>query len=156
MRQPATLSMCPYGMELPMIRTRRSSSLYVLSTFAAFDMDLELIKTIFQVVGRSVEWYKPTAIVLQCGADSLAGDKLGYFNLSLQGMALSPSQTTETPLIKTFVYFRSCRLCAVCEEVQLALASSWRGRVHASSDVSGMGLRDRIGGGSQAVSANSG
>jgi histone deacetylase 1/2 len=39
-----------------------------------------------QVVGRSVEWYKPTAIVLQCGADSLAGDKLGYFNLSLQGM----------------------------------------------------------------------
>jgi acetoin utilization deacetylase AcuC-like enzyme len=38
-----------------------------------------------QTVGRSVEWYKPTAIVLQCGADSLAGDKLGYFNLSLKG-----------------------------------------------------------------------
>jgi len=80
----------------------------VSSISAAFDIDFELIKTIFQVVGRSVEWYKPTAIVLQCGADSLAGDKLGYFNLSLQGMALSPSQTTETPLIKTFVYFRSC------------------------------------------------
>ena len=95
-------------MELPMIRTRRSSSLYVSSISAAFDIEFELIKTIFQVVGRSVEWYKPTAIVLQCGADSLAGDKLGYFNLSLQGMALSPSQTTETPLIKTFVYFRSC------------------------------------------------
>lgn len=29
--------------------------------------------------------YKPTAIVLQCGADSLTGDKLGPFNLTLKG-----------------------------------------------------------------------
>ena len=29
--------------------------------------------------------YKPTAIVLQCGADSLTGDKLGPFNLTLRG-----------------------------------------------------------------------
>ncbi|KAJ9106196.1 histone deacetylase [Naganishia friedmannii] len=43
-------------------------------------------KDIFEsVVNRAVEWYRPTAIVLQCGADSLAGDKLGCFNLSLQG-----------------------------------------------------------------------
>ncbi|KAJ9124156.1 hypothetical protein QFC22_000953 [Naganishia vaughanmartiniae] len=45
-------------------------------------------KDIFEsVVNRAVEWYRPTAIVLQCGADSLAGDKLGCFNLSLQGHA---------------------------------------------------------------------
>jgi histone deacetylase 1/2 len=34
-----------------------------------------------------MEWYRPGAIVLQCGADSLAGDKLGCFNLSMEGHA---------------------------------------------------------------------
>ena len=29
--------------------------------------------------------YRPSAVVLQCGADSLAGDRLGCFNLSLRG-----------------------------------------------------------------------
>jgi acetoin utilization deacetylase AcuC-like enzyme len=29
--------------------------------------------------------YDPGAIVLQCGADSLSGDRLGVFNLSLKG-----------------------------------------------------------------------
>ena len=28
--------------------------------------------------------YDPKAIVLQCGADSLAGDRLGVFNLSVR------------------------------------------------------------------------
>lgn len=32
-----------------------------------------------------MEWYRPGAVVLQCGADSLAGDRLGCFNLSLSG-----------------------------------------------------------------------
>lgn len=31
--------------------------------------------------------FRPSAIVLQCGADSLAGDKLGCFNLTMQGHA---------------------------------------------------------------------
>lgn len=34
-----------------------------------------------------MEWFRPGAIVLQCGADSLAGDRLGSFNLSLKGHA---------------------------------------------------------------------
>ncbi|KAF7340981.1 Histone deacetylase [Mycena sanguinolenta] len=34
-----------------------------------------------------LEVYRPSAVVLQCGADSLAGDKLGCFNLSMQGHA---------------------------------------------------------------------
>jgi histone deacetylase 1/2 len=29
--------------------------------------------------------YQPDAVVLQCGADSLTGDRLGSFNLSLRG-----------------------------------------------------------------------
>ena len=32
-----------------------------------------------------METYKPGAIVLQCGADSLTGDRLGCFNLTLNG-----------------------------------------------------------------------
>lgn len=32
-----------------------------------------------------VQIYQPTAIVLQCGADSLAADRLGCFNLSFRG-----------------------------------------------------------------------
>lgn len=34
-----------------------------------------------------MEQYAPEAIVMQCGADSLSGDRLGCFNLSLRGHA---------------------------------------------------------------------
>jgi histone deacetylase 1/2 len=41
---------------------------------------------IFQVIiGAVMEKYRPSAVVLQCGADSLSGDRLGCFNLSLKG-----------------------------------------------------------------------
>ncbi|WFD30192.1 histone deacetylase [Malassezia sp. CBS 17886] len=44
--------------------------------------------SIFRPVVRHImEWYRPGAVVLQCGADSLAGDKLGCFNLSMRGHA---------------------------------------------------------------------
>ncbi|KAJ7052377.1 hypothetical protein C8F01DRAFT_1376046 [Mycena amicta] len=39
------------------------------------------------VMARMIDLFQPTAIVLQCGADSLSGDKLGRFNLSLSGQA---------------------------------------------------------------------
>lgn len=34
------------------------------------------------IIGAVVETFKPSAIVLQCGADSLAGDRLGCFNMT--------------------------------------------------------------------------
>lgn len=34
-----------------------------------------------------MDWYRPGAVVIQCGADSLTGDRLGCFNLSLKGHA---------------------------------------------------------------------
>ena len=37
------------------------------------------------VLDRIMDVYRPGAIVLQCGADSLTGDRLGCFNLSLRG-----------------------------------------------------------------------
>ena len=40
-----------------------------------------------KVIGGILEKYRPSVVVLQCGADSLAGDKLGCFNLTMQGHA---------------------------------------------------------------------
>lgn len=36
------------------------------------------------VVGRAVDAFNPSAIVLQCGADSLGGDRLGQFNMNIK------------------------------------------------------------------------
>ncbi|KAJ7581175.1 histone deacetylase RPD3, partial [Mycena floridula] len=48
----------------------------------------EAFKGIFEpVIAKIMDVYRPTAVVLQCGADSLAGDKLGCFNLSMEGHA---------------------------------------------------------------------
>ena len=44
----------------------------------------DLFKPVFEKI---MEMFQPGAIVLQCGADSLAGDRLGCFNLSLKGHA---------------------------------------------------------------------
>ncbi|KAI2469525.1 hypothetical protein F4781DRAFT_393801 [Annulohypoxylon bovei var. microspora] len=45
-------------------------------------------KSIFEPVISSVmEYYNPEAVVLQCGGDSLSGDRLGCFNLSMDGHA---------------------------------------------------------------------
>ncbi|GIZ45799.1 hypothetical protein CKM354_000895100 [Cercospora kikuchii] len=45
-------------------------------------------KDVFESVTTwAVEFFQPGAIVLQCGADSLSGDRLGAFNLSLAGHA---------------------------------------------------------------------
>ncbi|KAH9937447.1 histone deacetylase [Fomitopsis serialis] len=48
----------------------------------------ESYKSVFEPVIRSVmERFDPGAIVLQCGTDSLSGDKLGCLNLSMKGHA---------------------------------------------------------------------
>ena len=36
-----------------------------------------------------MDFYRPGAVVLQCGADSLSGDRLGCFNLSMKGHAFA-------------------------------------------------------------------
>ncbi|KAF0986918.1 hypothetical protein HZS_5872 [Henneguya salminicola] len=46
----------------------------------------DVYETIFKpVVVRVIEIFKPEAIIMQCGADSLTGDRLGCFNLSVKG-----------------------------------------------------------------------
>jgi histone deacetylase 1/2 len=47
----------------------------------------ESYREIFEpVISKVMETYQPSAIVLQCGADSLTGDRLGCFNLTLKGI----------------------------------------------------------------------
>jgi histone deacetylase 1/2 len=43
---------------------------------------LNIFKPIIQ---RLMEWFRPSAVMLQCGADSLVHDRLGFFNLSTKG-----------------------------------------------------------------------
>ncbi|KAJ3299393.1 putative histone deacetylase 1-B [Borealophlyctis nickersoniae] len=65
-------------------------------------IDDESYKSVFQPVMKHVmEWYRPGAVVLQCGADSLAGDRLGCFNLSMRGhaMAVEYMKTFDVPLL---------------------------------------------------------
>ncbi|KIW94273.1 histone deacetylase RPD3 [Cladophialophora bantiana CBS 173.52] len=45
-------------------------------------------KGIFEpVIRATMDYYQPSAVVLQCGGDSLSGDRLGCFNLSMRGHA---------------------------------------------------------------------
>lgn len=48
----------------------------------------EAYKNVFEpTISKVMEWYRPSAIVLQCGSDSLSGDRLGSFNLTMRGHA---------------------------------------------------------------------
>ncbi|EPQ67447.1 Bgt-3754 [Blumeria graminis f. sp. tritici] len=51
-------------------------------------IDDHTYKDIFEpVIENVMKYYQPEAIVLQCGGDSLSGDRLGCFNLSMRGHA---------------------------------------------------------------------
>lgn len=51
-------------------------------------MDDASYKSLFKpIVQKVFDMYRPSTIVLQCGADSLAHDRIGDFNLSLEGHA---------------------------------------------------------------------
>jgi histone deacetylase 1/2 len=53
-------------------------------------IDDDSFESIFApILSKVMETYQPSAIVLQCGADSLTGDRLGCFNLTLKGHAKS-------------------------------------------------------------------
>lgn len=65
-------------------------------------VDDKSYKSIFKPVIRSIfQYYQPEAVVLQCGADSLAGDRLGPFNLSSDGhgMAVEYIKSFNVPLM---------------------------------------------------------
>ncbi len=55
-------------------------------SLSLYEHCLEYYDLVFKPVMSTVmQFYRPTCIVLQCGADSLGGDRLGCFNLSIKG-----------------------------------------------------------------------
>ncbi|GLJ41874.1 hypothetical protein SUGI_0866990 [Cryptomeria japonica] len=61
---------------------------YALNVPLNDGIDDENLKSIFKSILQQVMIvYDPEAVVLQCGANSLAGDRLGYFKLSVKGHA---------------------------------------------------------------------
>ena len=102
-------------------------------------MDDESFVSIFRpVISGIMENFKPGAVCLQCGADSLAGDRLGVFNLSLRGafcdafvvssvflnlassVALTLLLSPKLPPLGCFTLYgnecRPWRLCTICKE----------------------------------------
>ncbi len=74
-------------------------------------IDDDTYETIFKpVMVKVMETYQPNAIVLQCGADSLTGDRLGCFNLTLKGRFLLIKFYAENFV---FVIFRTWEMCGV-------------------------------------------
>ena len=63
----------------------QSGKYYSLNFPLRDGMDDAGFEQIFQpILGEVMKMYDPSAIVLQCGADSLTGDRLGCFNLTLK------------------------------------------------------------------------
>lgn len=63
-----------------------SGRYYSLNVPLREGMDDQMYMSIFKpVVQQVIEFYRPSIIVLQCGADSLGSDRLGCFNLSIKG-----------------------------------------------------------------------
>jgi histone deacetylase HOS2 len=59
-------------------------------------------KYVFEdVCGRVIDSFHPSAVVLQCGADSLGGDRLGQFNINIRqhGECISYIQSRRLPLL---------------------------------------------------------
>jgi hypothetical protein len=99
-----------------------------LNPYVRLPFDARFAKSEAQVIQHIMDWYRPTAVVLQCGADSLAGDKLGCFNLSMHGESCS-----STPGVSAHPRFhvgRAWELRQVCQEFRVADDHGRRGRVH--------------------------
>jgi len=61
---------------------------YAVNVPLSDGIDDATFRDLFQcIIKRVMEVYQPEVVVLQCGADSLAGDRLGCFNLSVKGHA---------------------------------------------------------------------
>lgn len=73
--------------------------------------------------------YDPTAVVLQCGTDSLSGDKLGCLNLSMRGARFCCGPEAEFRA-KQWGLCRACKLRTICQVVRSSVTSSRRRRIY--------------------------
>ncbi|XP_061385293.1 histone deacetylase 1-like [Danaus plexippus] len=63
--------------------------------------DQQFLDLFKPIISKAVEVYRPSAIVMQCGADSVYGDRLGKFSLSIKGHAecVAHVQSFNIPLL---------------------------------------------------------
>lgn len=63
--------------------------------------DFSYVQLFKDIVGPCVRNYNPAAIVIQCGGDSLGGDRLGCFNLNIRahGACVAFTKTFQRPLL---------------------------------------------------------
>jgi histone deacetylase HOS2 len=63
--------------------------------------DSSYVQLFKDIVGPCVRAYNPEAIVIQCGGDSLGGDRLGCFNLNIRahGACVAFAKTFQRPLL---------------------------------------------------------
>jgi len=57
---------------------------YALNVPSKDGIDESYVRSFKQIVESVIGKYRPTSVVLQCGADSLGSDKLGCFNLNIK------------------------------------------------------------------------
>ncbi|KAF9255973.1 histone deacetylase RPD3 [Marasmius fiardii PR-910] len=88
-----TVSFHKYGEYFPGTGTqedrgRDKGKGYAINVPLKDGMTDESFQSIFEpIMAKIIEVFRPSAIVLQCGADSLSGDKLGCFNVTMEGHA---------------------------------------------------------------------
>lgn len=75
-----------------------------------------------QVIQQVMESYDPSAIVLQCGTDSLSGDKLGCLNLSMRGLLnlLASRKNAQIDQVTPTVSSLSSHLTGHCSSLEVA------------------------------------
>ena len=95
-----------------------------------------LLLTFQKVINQVMESYRPGAIVLQCGTDSLSGDKLGCLNLSMRGAYRLWSSITVTDECNS----RTRKLHPIHQVVQLAAFAAGRRWVHDAECEPGVGV----------------
>lgn len=117
--------------------------------------DAGVVRTALQVISQIMEWYRPSAVVLQCGGDSLSGDRLGPLNLSMRGELVVLTLGFPMPVrvgerISKLIGERDDRsrqLRPIHQVVRLAAAHPRRRRVHDPECRADVGVRDRTCGG---------
>lgn len=68
-------------------------------------MDDDSYESIFvPIISKVMETFQPSAVVLQCGADSLTGDRLGCFNLTVRGQLLLSSKLSSNKIVNIYNY----------------------------------------------------
>lgn len=91
-------------------------------------IDDESYEQIFvPIMSKVMETYQPSAVVLQCGADSLSGDRLGCFNLTLKGRPVNRQPRdgfSSVPLIQVTPSASSSSKSTTCPSSCSAVAAT--------------------------------